>query len=503
MTISDHQYNECCAHINKMFENLIIESIRGNRDYLIMLNSALIGERMFIPFKQIFQSASYSNDVTSVRFSFKNISEDSPLVSIEGLEAAYNDIPRKLGRYITPDYPEISNYEREHLNDCLKQAAIQIQEIDVNAIKEMIQQTLDEYQSSFHHCSTYNEKNNVLLKMNQLYTTVRNPSKLIKFVEEKLHISHKVNSKPEESKLYVSRRQLFKTFEEKTPIKPVAQKSQIKIAVISLSSLFGILSGFGLLLWVTLSHNESNRIFFNLNSLLFVLGGTFACTMVSYHGLYIGRALKEILQIFIPTHVSPSLLLHDVETVLEWSHTVRRYQQQKKPFRQLEEQFSRYEDPDTVFTQTAIGFLLSNYSSEKLASILNTLVNTMFDRSQIQVQIIRTMGNIAAIFGIIGSLIRIIILLSSPYHQLGDFMNSVASSLIPMLYGLILAYLVFKPAARKLEQKNEMRRFRNQLLSRGFVLLQDNCSTLEIQDNLNSFLDQERHVHVAPKPKES
>jgi chemotaxis protein MotA len=221
--------------------------------------------------------------------------------------------------------------------------------------------------------------------------------------------------------------------------------------------------------------------------------------MISYHGLYIGRALKEILQIFVPTHVSPKLLLNDVATLIKWSQKFKVHQQERRPFRQLEALFSNYKDPDAAFTQTAIGYLLEHYGSEKLKSILNNLVNTMFERSQVQVRIIRTMGNIASVFGLLGSLICIIMAISHSYIQSNELLNSIASSLVPMFYGFVLAYLIFKPAARKLEQKNEMRRFRNQLLSCGFVLLSENSSALELQDTLNSFLDPERHFHIVAR----
>jgi chemotaxis protein MotA len=211
------------------------------------------------------------------------------------------------------------------------------------------------------------------------------------------------------------------------------------------------------------------------------------------------RAFKEILQIFIPTHVSPSLLLNDVETLIKWSQKFKVHHQEKRPFRQLEELFSNYKDPDAAFMKTAIAYLLENYKSEKLKSILNNLVDTMFTRSQVQVRIIRTMGNIASVFGALGSLMSIIMALSHPYSATSQLLNALAASLVPMLYGFVLAYLIFKPAARKLEQKNEMRRFRNQLLSCGFVLLSDNSSALEIEDTLNSFLDPQRNFHIVAR----
>lgn len=515
MAISDSQYNECCDHIDKMFSSLIIKRIREYREYIIMVNSALIGETMFGTFKPIFQSAFYHDEVTSVHFSFNNIPENSPLLTIKGLDAAYNEIPQKFARYIIAELPEVSHYEREHFNECLQYAAMQSPGVQVDDVKKMIQTAIDEYQSLFDDSSTYNEKNSVLLKINRLYNTTRNANKLSQFVKGK-------QQKPTESNLSSTEKTVFSAgrkvplvdldepakpksvtsiTELDSPVKPkpVRAKLRTRKVSISLSSLFGLFAGCGLILWGIVTNNSSYRVFFDVNSLIFVLGGTVACTMLSYHGLYIVRALREIVQIFSPTHVSPSLLLQDVETLIKWSQRVRVHQQERRSFRQLEEQFSNHIDPDAAFTQTAIGYLLENYAREQLMFMLNNLVSTMFDRSQVQVRIIQTMGNIALVFGFIGTIIGIIILFSNAPQRMHEFMTLVASSLIPTLYGFILAYLIFKPAARKLEQKNEMRRFRNQLLSQGFILLSENHSTIEIQDHLNSFLDPERHFHIVSR----
>jgi len=48
--------------------------------------------------------------------------------------------------------------------------------------------------------------------------------------------------------------------------------------------------------------------------------------------------------------------------------------------------------------------------------------------------------------------------------------------------------LIFLPAAEKLQQKEEMIRFRNMLLVEGFIMLADQKPGREIQDRLNSYL---------------
>jgi chemotaxis protein MotA len=504
MTVSDEHYHECCELINKLFSGLMVDSIREGRNYIILVNSALIGERLFHSLRPLFVKAAYKEDTTYIQFSFKNIPEHSPLLTKEGIIEAYCEIPRQFGRCIMAESHDTTEYEREHFNGIINTVATQLGRLSVNEIRELIQLDIERYQALFEQSDSFNEKNSILLKMNRLYSNTRNANKLQEFIEKRRpklkddSPSPKVEFPPTrtEAMLKANRPQPKASIEDPVRSSPRTRGFGFRVSYISLSSLLGIVIGFSLIIWFIPTSSVLFGYFFSPQDLLFVLGGVFACTMVSYHGLYIARAFKEIVFIFIPTHVSPSLLLRDVETLLLWSQKVRTHQKERRSIRQLEEQFLQHEDPDSVFTKAAIGYLLENYNSERLNAMLNNLVNTMFDRAQIQVRIIRTMGNSAPVLGIIGSLINLITVFASEPLEYHGILQALAAAFVPTLYGLILAFLIFHPAARKLEQKNEMRRFRNQLLSKGFVLLSENSNTLEIQDYLNSFLDPSRHFHV-------
>lgn len=65
----------------------------------------------------------------------------------------------------------------------------------------------------------------------------------------------------------------------------------------------------------------------------------------------------------------------------------------------------------------------------------------------------------------------------------------MAVALLTTLYGVLLAQLVLKPAARKVEQKQELEAYRNQVLTEGLVLLSDGASPSMIEDAMNAYLD--------------
>ena len=63
--------------------------------------------------------------------------------------------------------------------------------------------------------------------------------------------------------------------------------------LLSPGTLLGIVSGFGLFCYAIYGSTDNYLMFFSVNSLIMVCGGTFAATLISYRARYvvqIGRA---------------------------------------------------------------------------------------------------------------------------------------------------------------------------------------------------------------------
>lgn len=141
------------------------------------------------------------------------------------------------------------------------------------------------------------------------------------------------------------------------------------------------------------------------------------------------------------------------------------------------------------FLQHCIKLVLAGYSDENLWGKLETFMNTTYERNMVRATILNTMANIAPGFGMIGTLVDLIVMLSELDGGTGDLGQGLALALITTLYGVILAQLVFKPASRRAEQKEQMLRFKHQLTIDAFLLLVNRANSFEIQDHLNSYLD--------------
>jgi chemotaxis protein MotA len=254
--------------------------------------------------------------------------------------------------------------------------------------------------------------------------------------------------------------------------------------LISFSTIAGILLGFGLFAYAIVDNTDQYFIFWSLPSLLMVFGGTVAATMISYEGRYVWKAMGTLLQVIVPTRVNPQVLYAEVEQIISWGRVGA-----KEGVPGLEEAFRKVEDSSDPFLKHCIQLFLAGYQDENLKEKLETTVSTAYERELVQSSILNTMANIAPGFGMIGTLVGLIIMLSELDGGASNLGQGLAVALITTLYGVILAQLIFKPASRRSEQKSQIMRFRNRLIVNGFLLLVKRANSFEIQDHLNSFLD--------------
>jgi chemotaxis protein MotA len=106
------------------------------------------------------------------------------------------------------------------------------------------------------------------------------------------------------------------------------------------------------------------------------------------------------------------------------------------------------------------------------------------------------MASHAPAFGMIGTLVGMVAMLCALSDNVANIGSSLSVSFLSTLYGVVSARMVYMPAAAKLRQSISKRRFRNQLITEGMVMLVSDKTLMYIQDRLNSFLRPERHNYL-------
>ncbi len=252
---------------------------------------------------------------------------------------------------------------------------------------------------------------------------------------------------------------------------------------ISVTALVGFILGLGLFSTAVYLNTDNYLMFFSLSSLAMVFGGTIAAAMISYEGRNVLLAFKEIFATMVSAKVNPRKLYEDVGTLIDWSQLVR-----SQGLVALEKRVDLTDQDKTFLAQSFI-YVMSGYKGGKLRILLKNARESIYEQQMAQAKVLTAMASAAPAFGMVGTLVGLIIMLNSMEGDPSSIGGGLAVALLTTLYGVLLAQLVLKPAARKVEQKQDLESFRNQVLTEGMVLLADGASPSLIEDSMNAYLD--------------
>lgn len=258
----------------------------------------------------------------------------------------------------------------------------------------------------------------------------------------------------------------------------------------SFTTILGVLFGFGLFIGSVVLSTNNYLVFLNLPSFVMVIGGTLAATFIAYEPRYVLLSLKQIWRIVMAPKAARGALMGEVGRIIRWAYVV-----QKGGLPALEQEAAKLRGQDTFITY-GVELVVSNYSGDEVREFLSNMVETTFGRNTVQADILRSMGATAPAFGMIGTLVGLIIMLQNMGGDITQLGGGLAIALITTLYGVLFARLVFMPTASKLQQREEILRFRNYLMTEGLSMLAERKSPRFIQDKMNSFLDPAIHFNI-------
>ena len=248
----------------------------------------------------------------------------------------------------------------------------------------------------------------------------------------------------------------------------------------STTTFLGLLIGILLFIGSILMSTDNVLIFISIPSIILVLGGTLANGFMSYQGPYVVKALKSIWGILSHARTNETILVGEAERVVEWSRIVSTQGQVAL------EQHIKAKGNDALLSY-GMQLVADGVDSEAVRDFLTNRIETTYDRAMRQVEVLRNMASTAPAFGMIGTLVGLIIMLDglSDASTLG---SGLAVAMLTTLYGVLVARFIFQPAADKTQQREDISRFRNLLMMEGFVMLSEGRTTSFIRERIASFL---------------
>lgn len=224
--------------------------------------------------------------------------------------------------------------------------------------------------------------------------------------------------------------------------------------------------------------------FINIPSVLITVGGSFGAIMVA-NSISRVLGLMKIMMNAIKTKSMETGRI--ISMIVTFSEKARR-----EGLLALEDDLDELEDE---FLRKGIQLVVDGTDPEIIRNIMETELNNMISRHQDGIKIFEDWGAFAPAFGMIGTLIGLILMLSN-IEDKSAIGPGMSTALITTLYGAFLANLVFLPIAAKLTYVDKQEVLLREIMIEGTLSIQSGDNPRIVKEKLVSFLTPEMRVQV-------
>jgi chemotaxis protein MotA len=218
--------------------------------------------------------------------------------------------------------------------------------------------------------------------------------------------------------------------------------------------------------------------FISIPSFGIVAGGMIASIFVAFpmpHVVALGKAIGAVLK---PADDKMGPL---VDTACEVGESAR------KGAADLEK---AVEAIKVYVLKDGIQMVVDGYSLDEVTEIMETRIEYREKREKVQTDMLKSMGDLAPAWGMVGTLIGLVLMLAGFGGEGGadNLGGGMAAALITTLYGAVFANLFFLPMAQKMGNKTTMTSMSASLLVEAARLIHQKKHPLIIREKLNSFI---------------
>ena len=258
-----------------------------------------------------------------------------------------------------------------------------------------------------------------------------------------------------------------------------------------LGTLIGLLAGLGIILIGIIQSGGKLYWFFNFNSLLIVLGGTFAATMVNLPLRAVGNIFNVLQNVFRGEDYD---YIGIIEEIVQKAQKAR-----KDGLLSLEADLPTMRDG---FFKNGIELAINERESSRLRTFLNLEMNNISSRHVAGQEMFLYMASYAPAFGMLGTVLGLIIMMNN-FSSGGDGMEITASydvaerfadllsgmglALITTFYGVFMANMIFLPIGGKLKRRSENEMMLKSIVVEGIISIHAREHPILIKEKLMTF----------------
>lgn len=250
------------------------------------------------------------------------------------------------------------------------------------------------------------------------------------------------------------------------------------------ATLIGLITGTIIIAFAILSGSDISA-FINVPGLLIVLGGTFAATLIKFPiGICFSSFGLALRKAFWQEPERPRDIIKQANKFV----TIVR----KENLIALER-----EHITNPFFKKGIQLCIDGRKADFIRDVLTKEMNLSLERQQYGEKIFRAMGESAPAFGMIGTLVGLVQMLSS-LDDPASIGPAMAVALLTTLYGALFANLIALPIADKLNGRYLQERLNKSLILESVLGILEGENPRKLDDLLESYLPTNQRLDLLP-----
>ncbi|MCP3920974.1 MAG: motility protein A [Desulfobacterales bacterium] len=242
-----------------------------------------------------------------------------------------------------------------------------------------------------------------------------------------------------------------------------------------IASIIGIVSGISVIVGGILI-GSSLLLFYNLPSIIIVIGGTVAATFIAYPLTEVLGVFKTAVKVFMFKIERPNDL---IAILVEISNKAR-----KGGLLSIEGDIKNANDP---YLQSALQMTVDGVKTSDIAAIMQKKMDLVSRDHKTGYSVFHSMGSYAPAFGMVGTLIGLVQMLAA-LDDPSTIGPKMAVAMITTFYGAVLANLFFIPMGDKLKMRSEEEVLNMTLLYEGVISIREGEHPRLMEDKLNVYL---------------
>jgi len=257
-----------------------------------------------------------------------------------------------------------------------------------------------------------------------------------------------------------------------------------------LGTLIGLLAGITIIIIGILQSGGKLFWFFSFNSILIVVGGTLAATMVNLPLKAVGNIFNILKNVFKGE-------VYDYVGII--NEIVEKAQKARKDgLLSLEADLPNMREG---FFKNGIELAINERESSRLRTFLNLELNNITSRHIAGQELFLYMGSYAPAFGMLGTVLGLIVMMnnfagsgeevSASYdvsEKFAQLLSGMGLALITTFYGVFMSNMIFLPIGGKLKRISENEMMLKNIVVEGIISIHAREHPLLIKEKLMTFV---------------